>query len=549
MKSRFIVSLLLMSLVVLFAGCLGSGESGGVGGLFTTAQGGDPSGSVSSSGSGSAKVTINWPQNKSIPSSAVYFIIKILSPVDDSQLIANTRVNRPPDGSSTEVTINGIPAGNVKVVIYGYNSSDVKVCEGSSTTTIIAGITNNSLTVTVTPTSAGGASVSGISNSNPTTGDTVTITGSGFGSSQGTSNVIFTNNKIAPIVSWSDSSIQCYVPAGSYTGNVVVQIGGVNSNGVSVTVNSLNKGYLTIYNGSTNSGIASINTLTKSKIEEKLFASNTGCWGIAITPDCRKLIVASTSNYIYIVDPNNISSAPTKTFTSADFFNGSGPKNVAVTPDSKYAFVTLESSQKVIRINLADNSIDSYYTTGSGNPFGIAITPDGKYAYVTLKNNKLSRINISEKTIENNITIPGTNSDDMYYGIAISPEGKYAYVLCSGTFTGVRVFALADNISNLSLSASISDPNLQCYYLTGTPDGKYGFVSDTSAVQKADLSTNSFVGSISISNPSGLAVNPYDNYLYICNNSNNNVYYTNAITFGSPTAIDVGMQTFNIIIP
>jgi len=66
-------------------------------------------------------------------------------------------------------------------------------------------------------------------------GTSVTIAGANFGAAQGTSTVKF-NGITATPTSWSAGSIVAPVPAGATTGNVVVTVGGVASNGVSFTV-------------------------------------------------------------------------------------------------------------------------------------------------------------------------------------------------------------------------------------------------------------------------------------------------------------------------
>jgi len=77
-----------------------------------------------------------------------------------------------------------------------------------------------------------------ITSLNPTSGmvgTPVTISGANFGATQGTSTVKF-NGVTATATSWSAASIVAPVPAGATTGNVVVTVGGVASNGVSFTV-------------------------------------------------------------------------------------------------------------------------------------------------------------------------------------------------------------------------------------------------------------------------------------------------------------------------
>lgn len=73
-----------------------------------------------------------------------------------------------------------------------------------------------------------------IASLNPSVGSVgmvVTIVGSGFGASQGSSTITF--NGISAIVNgWSDTSIVASVPAGATTGNVVVAVGDNVSNGI-----------------------------------------------------------------------------------------------------------------------------------------------------------------------------------------------------------------------------------------------------------------------------------------------------------------------------
>jgi hypothetical protein len=65
-------------------------------------------------------------------------------------------------------------------------------------------------------------------------GTSVTITGSNFGTSQGTSTVKF-NGVSATVTAWSSTSITATVP-GATTGNVLVTVTGQTSNGVSFTI-------------------------------------------------------------------------------------------------------------------------------------------------------------------------------------------------------------------------------------------------------------------------------------------------------------------------
>src|ERR1700674_3604467 len=77
--------------------------------------------------------------------------------------------------------------------------------------------------------------ISSLSPSSGSPGTLVTISGSGFGATQG--QTVNFNGTSASISSWSDTSITVYVPVGAMTGNVTVTTGAnLTSNGVNFTV-------------------------------------------------------------------------------------------------------------------------------------------------------------------------------------------------------------------------------------------------------------------------------------------------------------------------
>ena len=110
---------------------------------------------------------------------------------------------------------------------------------GTSTITATSGSINGQSTLTVVS-STGGPFISSFNLSQAAVGGTVTISGFNFGSSQGFSVVTF-NGVSAGLCSptpscWSTNSISIKVPTGATTGNVVVSVNGVSSNGVSLAI-------------------------------------------------------------------------------------------------------------------------------------------------------------------------------------------------------------------------------------------------------------------------------------------------------------------------
>ena len=137
-------------------------------------------------------------------------------------------------GSST-VTFNGKAAAPTN---WSDTSITAPVPVGASTGPVVVtvgGVASNGSTFNVT-TSSSTPTITSLNPASGPVGSSVTITGTNLGSSQGSSTVTFYNNQAATVTSWSATSIGATVPANATTGNVVVTVGGVASNGVSFTV-------------------------------------------------------------------------------------------------------------------------------------------------------------------------------------------------------------------------------------------------------------------------------------------------------------------------
>src|ERR1700687_2321719 len=79
-------------------------------------------------------------------------------------------------------------------------------------------------------------SITSLSPSSGAVSASVTITGTNFGSSPGGSTVKFNTTTATTITSWTATTIVAKVPTGATTGNVVVTVSGVASNGKPFTV-------------------------------------------------------------------------------------------------------------------------------------------------------------------------------------------------------------------------------------------------------------------------------------------------------------------------
>ena len=123
-------------------------------------------------------------------------------------------------GSST-VAFNGTNAGTASS--WSDSSIAVVVPIGASTGNLVVtanGLASNGVLFTV----AASPVISSLSPTSAAVGAVVTITGSNFGASQGSSTVTFNGASAGTASSWSATNIFVVVPSGATTGNVVVTV-------------------------------------------------------------------------------------------------------------------------------------------------------------------------------------------------------------------------------------------------------------------------------------------------------------------------------------
>jgi uncharacterized protein YjdB len=133
-----------------------------------------------------------------------------------SSVTFNGTIGSPTTWSSTSIAVpvpNGATAGSGSVVV------------------TVDSVASNASSFTVVP------NILSLSATSGAVGTPVTISGTGFGSAEGSSTVTF-NGVNATASSWSAGSITAAVPAGATSGNIVVSVAGIASSGVNFTVQS-----------------------------------------------------------------------------------------------------------------------------------------------------------------------------------------------------------------------------------------------------------------------------------------------------------------------
>ena len=183
--------------------------------------------------SGSVVVTVSG-----VASAGTYFT------VPGTPAISSINPTAGPVGTTVTITGSNFGATQGSVSFNGTAANVTSWTATSITVTVPAGATPGSVAITVSGVTVTGGTftvlaVPTISSLNPTSGavgSTVTITGTNFGATQGSSSLTFNGTPATSISSWSATSITAVVPNGATSGNVVVTVSGVASSGTAFTV-------------------------------------------------------------------------------------------------------------------------------------------------------------------------------------------------------------------------------------------------------------------------------------------------------------------------
>jgi hypothetical protein len=190
-----------------------------------------------------------------VPSNSVVFtvtspdttppVVAITSPANNATISGTTTITA---SATDNVAVAGVQfkvdnantGAAITVAPYSYALNTATLSDGNHVLTAVATDTSGNATTstTVAVKVNNTATAPSITSLNPTSGvvgAAVTIAGANFGATQGTSTVKFNGMATTP-TSWSATSIVAPVPNGAATGNVVVTVGGVASNGVVFTV-------------------------------------------------------------------------------------------------------------------------------------------------------------------------------------------------------------------------------------------------------------------------------------------------------------------------
>jgi YVTN family beta-propeller protein len=238
--------------------------------------------------------------------------------------------------------------------------------------------------------------------------------------------------------------------------------------------------------------------------------------------------VLTVEAYVANQGSSNISVIDTSTniIRSPPIGVGSGPKDIAFTPDGTKAYVSNGGSDSVTVIDATTRTVVTSITVGS-QPHGIAIAPDGTKAYVaTYGSDKVAVIDTNNDTVIRTITV-GTNP----HSVAITPDGAKVYVTNNGSDSVTVIDTATDAVIGLPITVGSHPAGVAV-----TPDGSKAYVAiygsgSPSVVAVINTVTDTVTNTVSVDiRPHGVAVSPDGSHVYITNLTSNSISVINTAT-------------------
>jgi len=277
---------------------------------------------------------------------------------------------------------------------------------------------------------------------------------------------------------------------------------------------------------------------------------------IAITPDSR---------FAYVTNSNNNGVPGGSTVSVLNLMNNtqqqsiydpsfSEPYRVTINPAGTLAYVSNSGGSTVTIINIATNTV-SGVIDGFDGPTGMVITPNGMIGYVNNygaaggvgsgNGTTVSVVSLVSNTIINTITV-----DQAPAALAISPNGAFVYSI--NYVDGEPNHGTMNVIQTSSNTVTATIPGFSGPFgIAITPNGQYAYVTNFGSnnfypvgttVSVVNLSSNTIVASpLVVIQPSGVAITPDGRYAYV---TNYNTLYGNPSNF---TDLVAGLGVITII--
>lgn len=224
--------------------------------------------------------------------------------------------------------------------------------------------------------------------------------------------------------------------------------------------------------------------------------ANTG----QIATDGEIVYIPCNINNAFPYNPNQgtvqrINTADNSLLAAIDLGADTETKTLALTPDGKYVYVSCEDPNLypeafIAKIDTQTNTFTTFSQPTGDASGAIAITPDSKTAYLTVANT-IDILDLTTDTFASSINV---GSDSLAQPV-VSPDNKYLYVGSFSGSAGIRQYSITNPLAP-SFIQNILYPAIAGF----TPAGLI-ITADGRTMYATSFGSDRAIGTIDISNP------------------------------------------------
>jgi DNA-binding beta-propeller fold protein YncE len=280
-----------------------------------------------------------------------------------------------------------------------------------------------------------------------------------------------------------------------------------------------------------------------------------GPQGLAFSLDGSRIFVANSGDgTVSVIEVKPTGYAPAFKFTSVNSIKvGGKPQQLAVSPDGKYIYITVENAEDGSLVILEDKGNGKFSTllTFPIGPFprGVAVSPTGAKIFAASSGNNTVSV-IGHSSLGGHFLVGSIeNLQSKPKGLAVTPDGRTLLVACS---EGNKVFGInTENTASARLTFDVGGSPEQ---IAVAPGGAYAFVTNSGdgTVSLLEYGDKSGVLEKSIKvgkGPNGIAVSSEGGLVFVADQGGSSLTILTLAQYHEETKPkEVGEQPTNIAV-
>ncbi|MCK9408026.1 MAG: YncE family protein [Bacteriovoracaceae bacterium] len=259
------------------------------------------------------------------------------------------------------------------------------------------------------------------------------------------------------------------------------------------------------------------------------------------------------------LDQNKLARYVTTGVTNPLATSPHGPHNVVVDRQNQFYYVNLIVGSKLLKFRVTDNMKVGELTAGLSSPAQVALTKNGDTAYVSNFENAKKNITIVNTMSMTKLADVGSPAMLKPHGVTLTPNFRYV-IVANSLSDNVTVIQTSDNTIVKTIPMSGNVPALpinyayqyEPYQSVVTPDNKFVYVTcrKSGEVRVIDLEQMNVVDSIKVEKfPLIPAISPAGDFVFVANRNSYSVSIINTTTrMVEHTIPNVGVEPHGIAV-